>query len=166
MSETIHIIKVGIADMNVVRAPNVIRTTGLGSCVGVVIFDLMKEVAGMAHVMLPDSAMARSETVNAAKYADTAVAALIELVLEAGGRKGMLKAKIAGGAQMFSFPSQSSDMMRIGARNVEAVKWQLKRFRIPIVAEDVGGSSGRTIEFNPQTGVLSIRTVNQGVKEI
>ncbi|MFC4184578.1 chemotaxis protein CheD [Saccharococcus thermophilus] len=166
MSETIHIVKVGIADMNVVRAPNLIRTSGLGSCVGVVIFDVMKEVAGLAHVMLPDSSLARSKIMNPAKYADTAVEALIKLVLEAGGRKGMLKAKIAGGAQMFSFPSQSSDMMRIGARNVEAVKWQLNRFRIPIVAEDVGGSSGRTIEFNPQTGMLSIRTVNHGIKEI
>ncbi|UOE78084.1 chemotaxis protein CheD [Parageobacillus thermoglucosidasius] len=152
--------------MNVVHAPNVIRTSGLGSCVGVVIFDHVKEVAGLAHVMLPDSSMARSETINVAKYADTAVEALIRLVVRAGGRKEMLKAKMAGGAQMFSFSSKSTDAMRIGERNVEALRQQLNRFRIPIVAEDVGGSSGRTIEFNPKTTILSIRTVNQGIKEI
>ncbi|BDG48027.1 chemoreceptor glutamine deamidase CheD [Parageobacillus sp. KH3-4] len=166
MSETVHVVKVGIADMNVVHAPNLIRTSGLGSCVGVVIFDHLKEVAGLAHVMLPDSSMARSEAINVAKYADTAVEALIRLVVRAGGRREMLKAKMAGGAQMFSFSSKSTDAMRIGERNVEALRQQLNRFHIPIVAEDVGGSSGRTIEFNPKTTVLSIRTVNRGVKEI
>lgn len=67
---------------------------------------------------------------------------------------------------MFQFQPANTDMMRIGPRNVEAVKQQLQRFHIPIVAEDVGGNSGRTIEFNPRTSLLSIRTVNQGVKEI
>ena len=56
--------------------------------------------------------------------------------------------------------------MRIGPRNVEAVKQQLKSLSIPIVSEDVGGSSGRTIEFDTTTSILHIRTVNQGVKEI
>jgi len=75
-----------------------------------------------------------------------------------------LKAKIAGGAQMFNFGS--SDTIRIGPRNIEAVKKELKRLAIPIVAEDTGGSSGRTIEFNPLTSKLSIRTVNKGTREI
>ena len=64
-----------------------------------------------------------------------------------------LKAKIAGGAQMFQFGS--SDTIRIGPRNVEAVKKELKRLSIPIIAEDTGGSSGRTIEFNPSTSMLN-----------
>ncbi|MCZ0755439.1 chemotaxis protein CheD [Anoxybacillus sp. J5B_2022] len=166
MNEIVHVVKVGIADMNVVQPPHLIRTSGLGSCVGVVIFDRLKEVAGLAHVMLPDSSLARSENINIAKYADTAIEALVELVIKAGGRKNWLKAKLAGGAQMFQFQSANTDMMRIGPRNVEAVKRELQRFYIPVVAEDVGGSSGRTIEFNPKTCMLSIRTVNQGVKEI
>ncbi|MBB5323650.1 chemotaxis protein CheD [Anoxybacillus tepidamans] len=161
-----NVVKVGIADMNVVQAPHIIRTSGLGSCVGVVIFDQIKEVAGLAHVMLPDSSLARSENMNVAKYADTAIEALVALVMKEGGRKNALKAKLAGGAQMFQFQPANTDMMRIGPRNVEAVKQQLQRFHIPIVAEDVGGNSGRTIEFNPRTSLLSIRTVNQGVKEI
>ncbi|WP_027408708.1 chemotaxis protein CheD [Anoxybacteroides tepidamans] len=166
MNEVINVIKVGIADMNVVQAPHLIRTSGLGSCVGVIIFDQMKEIAGLAHIMLPDSSLARSGTISVAKYADTAIEALITLVVKTGGRKSALKAKLAGGAQMFQFHSANTDMMRIGPRNVEAVKQQLQRFHIPIIGEDVGGNSGRTIEFNPKTGLLSIRTVNQGVKEI
>ena len=58
MLDSIKIVKVGIADMNIVRTPSVIRTAGLGSCVGVVLYDLRKEIAGMVHVMLPDSVLA------------------------------------------------------------------------------------------------------------
>lgn len=165
MNETVNIIKVGIADMNVVESPNLIRTSGLGSCVGVVIYDTQKEIAGLAHVMLPDSSLSKTGTINIAKYADTAIEELLNRISKLGSKQSNLKAKIAGGAQMFQFSSQN-DMMRIGPRNVEAVKKELLRFRIPITAEDTGGSSGRTIEFNPSTRMLNIRTVNQGVKDI
>ena len=66
---------------------------------------------------------------------------------------------------MFQF-SSDKDSMRIGPRNVEAVKAQLRKHNIPIVGEDTGGNSGRTIEFNPATSILNIRTVNQGVSEL
>lgn len=165
MNQTVNVIKVGIADMNVVKSPDSIRTSGLGSCVGVVIFDQQREIAGLAHIMLPDSSLGKAGTINIAKYADTAVEELIGQVEKMGGRKYALQAKIAGGAQMFQFTS-GSDIMRIGPRNVEAVKKQLERFRIDIISEDVGGNSGRTIEFYPSTSLLSIRTVNQGTTEI
>ena len=71
------IVKVGIADMNITKYPSSIRTSGLGSCVGVVIYDEKKELAGMAHVMLPDSSLARTGQFNIAKFADTAVKELV-----------------------------------------------------------------------------------------
>lgn len=162
MNDSIHVVKVGIADMNIVRTPDHIRTSGLGSCVGVVIYDQLKELAGLAHVMLPDSSLARSEKFNIAKYADTAVKELVQRLIESGARQHALKAKLAGGAQMFQF-ANSNDLMRIGPRNVEAVKKELARLKISIMGEDVGGNAGRTIEFNPKTCMLSIRTVNKGV---
>ncbi|PLR97255.1 chemotaxis protein CheD [Bacillus sp. T33-2] len=164
MNKITDIIKVGIADMNIVRTPNVIRTTGLGSCVGVVIYDLKRELAGMAHIMLPDSSLAKSGPVNIAKYADTAVKELFSILLRNGARTSSLRAKIAGGAQMFQFAG--SDLMRIGPRNVEAVKMELAHLNIAIASEDVGGNSGRTIQFDPGTGILQIRTVNRGVHDI
>jgi chemotaxis protein CheD len=160
-----EVIKVGIAQMDVVKVPNTIRTSGLGSCVGVVIYDDSKKIAGLVHVMLPDSSLGRTQSINVAKFADTGVSALAELLKREGAQSFNLKAKIAGGAQMFQFTSDK-DSMRIGPRNVEAVKEQLKKMNIPIVAEDTGGNSGRTIEFNPETCKLNIRTVNQGVSEI
>lgn len=165
MNECVQVIKVGIADMNIVKTPNHIRTSGLGSCVGVVVYDQSKEIAGLAHVMLPDSSLAKGGTINIAKYADTAIKELVDLLIKNGARAYSLKAKLAGGAQMFQF-SSSNDMMRIGPRNVEAVKRELSALRITIVGEDVGGSSGRTIEFDPKTCLLNIRTVNKGTFDL
>lgn len=165
MNETVQVVKVGIADMNIVTTPNLIRTSGLGSCVGVVVYDQAKELAGLAHVMLPDSSLAKSGIMNIAKYADTAVKELVGRMIDLGARTYSMKAKIAGGAQMFQFTS-SNDMMRIGPRNVEAVKKELAMLKIPLVAEDVGGNCGRTIEFDPKTCLLNIRTVNKGVRDL
>lgn len=164
MTETKKVVRVGIADMNIVKVPNTIRTSGLGSCVGVVLYDERKKVAGLLHVMLPDSSLDRSGKINEAKFADTGIYALMELLKAEGVRPMSLKAKIVGGAQMFQFGS--SDTIRIGPRNVEAVKNELKRLSIRLVAEDTGGSNGKTIEFDPETSMLSVRTVNKGVREI
>ena len=159
-----EVVRVGIADMNIVKEPMTIRTSGLGSCVGIVLYDEAKKIAGLIHIMLPDSALGKSGRLNVAKFADTGIYALMEQLKEEGVRPMSLKAKIAGGAQMFQFGS--SDTIRIGPRNVEAVKKELQRLSIPLIAEDVGGSSGRTIEFNPATSLLNIRTVNKGTKDI
>lgn len=165
MSDTISVVKVGIADLNVVKGPNRIRTSGLGSCVGVVIYDTFKQIAGLAHVMLPDSSLTKQLNFNKYKYADTAIDILIDKLILLGARKTQMKAKIAGGAQMFQFQS-GSDIMRIGPRNVEAVIERLKYHQIPVISSDTGGSQGRTIEFDPVTSKLKIRTVNEGEKYI
>src|SRR5699024_2587460 len=129
MNNTLSVVKVGIADLNVVEAPNKIRTSGLGSCVGVVIYDNYKKVAGLAHVMLPDSKLTKQQEFNKYKYADTAIDSLVNQLIALGARKSQLKAKVAGGAQMFQFQT-GSDIMRIGPRNTEAVKEQLKKHHI------------------------------------
>lgn len=165
MNSILSVVKVGIADLNVIEAPNKIRTSGLGSCVGVVVYDSFKQVAGLAHVMLPNSHLTKQTEFNEYKYADTAIDSLVNQLIKLGARKSQLKAKIAGGAQMFQFES-GSDIMRIGPRNVDAVKEKLKQHRIPIMSSDTGGNQGRTIEFDPLTSKLKVRTVNEGEKYI
>lgn len=162
MSNLVQITKIGIAEMGVVKGSQVIRTSGLGSCVGVVIYDEARQIGGMVHVMLPDSSLAKEGQLNKAKFADTAVKELVEHVVLNGGRRGNLKAKLAGGSQMFQF-SSSNEMMRIGPRNVEAVLQQLEKLQIRVLGSDVGGNKGRTIEFSPENSLLNIRIVNQGV---
>jgi len=146
----------------VCRTPQSLITIGLGSCVGICLYDPIVKVGGLAHIMLPDSTQARSIQ-NKAKYADTAIVVLIDKMLAKGVIKNRLVAKIAGGAQMFNFPGVSS-IMRIGERNVEAVKKKLQVLNISILAEDTGGNFGRTINFNPDNGKLFIKTINRGEK--
>lgn len=158
-------IKVGMADLNVAHQSGILKTTGLGSCVGVTLYDYRHRIAGMAHVMLPTSEIAKEGNVNIAKYADTALPELIRKMKELGASIDRLEAKMAGGAQMFAFAS-GNDTLRIGPRNVEACKEMLKKFAIPIKAEDTGGNYGRTIEIDSENGILVIRSVTLGVKEI
>lgn len=158
-------IKVGMADMNVAQTNGILKTTGLGSCVGVTLYDPRAKVAGMAHVMLPTSDIAKEGNLNIAKYADTALPDMIGKMEKLGALLNRMEAKMAGGAQMFAF-SNNSDTMRIGPRNVESCKEILTRYRIPIRAEDTGGNYGRTIEFDCATGILTIRSVQHGTKEM
>lgn len=158
-------IKVGMADLNVARQSGILKTTGLGSCVGVTLYDSISKVAGMAHVMLPSSDIAKEGNLNIAKYADTAIPEMIRKMQELGASIRRLSAKMAGGAQMFAFTG-SSDTMRIGPRNVDSCKEMLKKYDIPLLAEDTGGNYGRTIEFDAASGILLIRSVQFGVKEM
>ncbi len=160
-----NLIKVGMADLNIAMAGHILKTSGLGSCVGLTLFDPHKKLAGMAHIMLPDSSIARDPGFNTAKYADTAIAELLGLLIASGADKRRLQAKMAGGAQMFAFAGQS-DSLRIGPRNTEACMMHLNNLNIPLLAQDTGGGYGRTIEMDSTNGILSIKSVQYGIKEI
>lgn len=157
-------IRVGMADLNVCSSPDALTTLGLGSCVGIVLYDSTTKIAGMAHVMLPDSTRIRSNE-NVAKFADTGIDELVRRLEKMGVPKKRLVAKIAGGAQMFAFSSENS-MLCVGKRNVEATKEKLKSLDIRIISEDTGNSYGRTIEFYPENGNLLIKTVGKEEKII
>lgn len=150
--------------MNICKAPDSIITLGLGSCVGVVLYDEKTKICGMVHVMLPDSTTI-AQNANTAKFADTGVAELLTKVVAAGASKARLVAKIAGGAQMFKV-NGNSPSLRVGERNVEAVKKKLAELGIPIVAEDTGENFGRTVTFYPETGIYRIRAIGKEVRDI
>ncbi len=152
-----QIIRVGMADYKICMAPDVIITLGLGSCVGICLYDPRKKLAGMAHVMLPDSRKINQND-NRAKFADTGIDDLVQMLIKNGANRAGLSAKIAGGAQMFAF-NTSNEMLRIGDKNVAASKEKLQALRIPILAEDTGLNYGRTIEFHPENGELHVKRV-------
>ncbi|NLV35177.1 MAG: chemotaxis protein CheD [Clostridiaceae bacterium] len=159
-----NIIKVGMADLRSSRHPCRLTTLGLGSCVGIALYDPGRKVVGLAHIMLPSSQQARNNS-NIAKFADTATYKLVEDMVSLGAVKSHIVAKLAGGAQMFSF-NDTSEMLRIGARNVTASKEILKQLNIPILAEDTGGNYGRTIEIDSASGKLLIKTIGHGTEVI
>jgi len=157
------VIVVGMADLRVAKSPDTITTLGLGSCVGITLYDKAKKIGGMAHVMLPT--YKGFEGQNIAKFADSAIIELINQLGRAGVSRNSVVAKIAGGAHMFG-KAQNNDMLKIGERNAAASTAILQQLRIPIVANDTGGSHGRTIELNLDTGALRIKSVGAGEKFI
>ena len=157
-------IKVGMADLNIAKTPDLLTTLGLGSCVGICLYDKVTKISGLAHIMLPSSKEIKNNS-NKAKFADSGIDELIHLMAKEGANKNNLIAKIAGGSQMFNFNSKN-DMLRIGERNVNATKEKLKELNIRIIAEDTGGNFGRTIVFDSDDGSLNIRTIGHGEKTI
>ena len=127
---------------------------GLGSCIGLAMVDRQAGVAGLAHVVLPESDGAGAP---AAKFADTAVPELLARLCDAGALRGRLQVAIAGGASMFA-RSQSLD---IGARNQHAVRRALSRARLRCDAADIGGELGRTMRVSVRTGAVTIRSAGQ-----
>lgn len=159
-----EIIKVGMADLKICVSPDCLTTLGLGSCVGIAIVDPATKIGGLAHVMLPDSTAIR-ENSNIAKFADTGIEELVKQMIAKGAAKNRMVAKIAGGAQMFSF-NNNSDLLRVGERNAEASKKKLEELGIPLLASDTGENYGRTVVFYPETGEFVIKSVGKETKTI
>lgn len=151
MSNTVS---VGIADLKIVRAPDILVTFALGSCVGICLFDPAVKAAGLSHILLPSSVQIPGNS-TPMKFADTAIPLLAKELGKLGARN--FKAKIAGGAQMFAAKSNAS-IANVGERNIQAVKQTLQKMRIPIVVEDVGANYGRTLYFNANDFSMTIRS--------
>lgn len=158
------VIKVGMADLNVCKAPDVITTLGLGSCIGLILYDPTTKVGGMVHYMLPDSTKVRNNS-NIAKFGDTGIKELLKRVVAAGANRNRLIAKMAGGARMFEV-SGLSDVGNIGSRNAEEAQIILKELGIRLVAEDTGLNYGRTVELHCETGEFYIKSVGKPLKII
>lgn len=151
----ITLINVGVARMEISNNPNVLRTI-LGSCVGICIFDRMKKVGGLAHILLPNWTRDGIKE----KYADTAIPMVIAQMLKMGCTREFMSAKIAGGASMFKFQSNMS-LGQIGQRNIEVTRQVLREKGIPLVAEDVGGSVGRVLDFFLEDGRMKIKAAGE-----
>jgi len=160
------VIKVGMADLNAIVSPGILTTLGLGSCVGIVFYDNKNKIGGMAHVMLPTSRIANGDKINEAKFADTAIEKLLELMISMGAKQTFITAKLAGGAQMFASRNGSNDVLKIGHKNVEQTLKILQEKNIKVVAQDTGSNYGRTIELYSESGLLLVKTIGHGVKEI
>ncbi len=154
------LIKVGIADLNIASKGDTLVTYALGSCVGICLYDHVTKIAGLSHIMLPSCAGFENAN-QPMKFADTAIPMLLQKMERAGAKKVFIKAKIAGGAQMFAGVGNSA-LANIGDRNVTAVKAALQKLRIEIIAEDTGKNYGRTQYFSSEDGVMTIKSASKG----
>ena len=174
------LIEVGMGDGVVARAPHLILSKGLGSCVAVSFYDTRRRIGGLAHIMLPDSStfknadyriknqkpeMGRSPIHDQRyRFADTAIATLLEELQNKGTGIQDVVAKIAGGARMFSTYGDGNP--GIGAQNIMNVKRALRDEGIPLTGEDTGGHHGRSVELHLDSGMLIVKAVAKKDKEI
>lgn len=150
---------IGIGEYRVGSFP--MMTIGLGSCIGLTIYDESLKIGAMVHIMLPDSAGRKDRP---GKYADTAIPLLLKELTALGSRPRSLIAKMAGGACMFEYFGTN---LNIGERNAERVRSVLKENNIPLVKEDVGGKVGRSVTFIPSNnGKITIRRADGTTGEL
>lgn len=150
------VVSVGIADLQVAVGPQTLVTTGLGSCVAIALHAVDHQVGALAHVLLPHAALASSGQWDG-KFPSTAVPAMLER-MRALGATGEINARLVGGASMFG-PLLSTGALGLGVRNVKAARQACAEHAVPIVAEAVGGSMGRSVYFDVATGRVQVRSV-------
>lgn len=154
-------VRVGVAELAVAAGETVLSTSGLGSCVGVALADPAAGVAGLAHVMLPEAA--DDDGSKPAKSVEAGVEGLLADLEAAGADPERVEAKLAGGSQMFDFSGAGE---AVGERNVERTRAALADRDIAVVAADVGGDHGRSVELTPATWTLRVTSTHEGVEEL
>jgi chemotaxis protein CheD len=144
----------GVGDWGVSDTPtDSIKTYALGSCVAVMIFDVSKQIAGMVHIALPDSAVDPEKARRQPGYfADVGVSVMIEEMKRLGATRQHVWVKLAGGATTMD----PNGIFDIGKRNVLAIKRALWRSSLGPIAEDTGGTTSRTVTMEVANGNIQL----------
>ena len=159
-------VMVGMAEIHVTKGAGIFTCVGLGSCIGVCAIDPITNVAGCAQIMLPES-IADKHVDKPAKFANTGVPELINMMERLGAERSRIVVAIAGGAQVFKFGSESAtSRLDIGARNATAVIETLNRYGLIPRGNDLGGSNGRTVNFTVESGIVTVRTAVSAEKQL
>jgi len=158
-------ITVGLGEMAVTKDPLLsLACFGLGSCICLCAYDPKPGVAGMAHIVLPESKGA-NQGKFVTKYADIAVPLLVKEMIEIGAMKSRLVIKLAGGAQMIQ-SAGFSNVLEMGVRNLEMTKKALDSEGIRIFATDTGGVCGRSVWMFVDSGTVMVRKAGEEPGEL
>jgi chemotaxis protein CheD len=158
-----NVTPVAIGKVETGKSPEILAVYGIGSCVIVAMYDQLKKIGGLAHIMLPVTCDLPTDKSKLNRYADHGVTQLLELLLKRGCRKNNLVAKIAGGSKMFSTTCDYEN--NVGCDNIRSVKSILAKLKVDLVFEDTGGNKGRSVEFDLETGELNIYLLDENSKE-
>jgi len=154
-----EILEVHTSEYKIAQAPQVLRTTGIGSCIALCLYDRARKTGGLAHIMLPSSSdwQALSENTPPARFSDTAIKAMLAEFQSKGISPAGLEAKIAGGAHMFKSIKTDAENS-LGSKNADAVRENLKIAGIRLLKADTGGDVGRSLTFDLETGTAEVIT--------
>jgi chemotaxis protein CheD len=155
---------VRVADLRVGVADDVLVTLGLGSCVAILLYDAEARIGGMAHILLPSPALSRMDA-NPAKFPQSAIPRLLELMTADGASQERITARLAGGASMFAALA-APGTIQMGERNLVASRQALGAHGVPLVGESVGGDYGRSVRLRVCDGQVEIRTVAHGTHHL
>ena len=155
---------VRVADLRTGVADDTLLTVGLGSCVAILLYDAEARVGGLAHILLPSPALSRVDG-NPAKFPQSAIPRLIELMVAAGAKSQRITARLAGGASMFSALAPPGTI-QMGERNLVAVRQVLNSHGVPLIGEAVGGDFGRTVRLRVCDGRVEVTTVAHGIQHL
>lgn len=155
---------VRVAEAEVGRPGRSLVTYGLGSCIAVILHDAGNQVGGMAHILLPSPSLARAGS-NPYKFPQTAIPLLLEAMFDAGANPKAVTARLVGGASMFD-NLVPGGTIQMGERNLVATRKTLAERGVPIVAEAVGGTVGRTVRFDIASGKVVVSSVREGAQEL
>lgn len=149
----LSMVTVNISDMKIAGDLDTLVTYALGSCVGICLFDPIRKIGALGHIMLPNKTESSD---NLFKFADTCIPVMLDGMQKLGCSKTAITAKIAGGAQMFQIGDSS--IGNIGARNVRAVKETLALCGVRMIGEDTGSNYGRTVFFDTGDGSVKVKS--------
>ena len=155
---------VKVAEFRSGVADDTLVTVGLGSCVAVILHDAEARVGGLAHVLLPTPALSRLNS-NPAKFPQTAIPGLIEVMAAAGAKPQRITARLVGGASMFATLAPPGTI-QMGERNLVAARQVLNTHGVPLVGEAVGGDYGRTVRLRVCDGRVEVSTVAHGIQHL
>jgi chemotaxis receptor (MCP) glutamine deamidase CheD/CheY-like chemotaxis protein len=141
-----------------------IKIYALGSCVCLALFCPTNNVYGLSHIALPYSSTNLEKAEELPGYfCDTAPTEMLKIMMSKGCKRNEIIAKIAGGAKT---RAEIGDYFNIGQRNVIALKANLLKNNIELVAQDVGGDISRTVYINPNDTNLYIHHPTNGTWKI
>ncbi|MEI7552888.1 MAG: chemotaxis protein CheD [Verrucomicrobiota bacterium] len=147
---------IGVGDLAVSNNAQItLSTYALGSCVAVAVYDAQAKVAGVLHLMLPDSQLSPDKAAaQPAMFADTGLPLLFRSVIGLKAERARLRVFVAGGACVLTGP----DSFKIGDRNVRATLDYLARQRFAVPSPAVGGTVNRTLHLDVGSGTLTLKT--------
>jgi chemotaxis protein CheD len=147
---------VGVADLVVSNDSTAdIVTYSLGSCLGVTVYDPVKKIGGLLHLMLPDSAIDPAKAASLPyMFVDTGVPRLFHAAYNLGADRSRLVVKVAGGAQMLD----QQGIFNIGIRNFSALEKIISQNGLKIHAADIAGLSSRTVRLDLANGNVTVKT--------
>jgi len=158
------LIEVQMGKMELAQAPDRIITRGLGSCLGITVYDPVKKTGAMVHPMLPDMDKSKIKN-NPSRFVNSGIHLALQELEKKGCFRSRLEVKMFGGAHMFSFINTDS-ALNVGQKNIEMAQAVFKELNLKILVEEVGGTFGRTIELDTESGKVLVKTVSWGEKVV